>query len=130
MTTNKITLLSIIFAAVLIFGAVFLVGNDDSTGEEGNNVSIVDGKQIITINAKGGYAPRKTSAKADVSTVIKMDTKGTFDCSSALVIPSLGYRKNLPPAGETLIDLPPQKAGSKLQGLCAMGMYSFSIEFN
>lgn len=104
--------------------------NSDINSEQNvNNVSIVDGKQIIEIRAKGGYSPRTTTAKADIPTVIKIDTKATFDCSSALVIPSLSYRKNLPLTGETLIDLPPQKAGSKLQGLCAMGMYNFLINF-
>jgi len=95
-----------------------------------NNVNIVDGKQVIEINAKGGYSPRITTAKAGIPTVIKMKTNGSFDCSSALVIPSLDYRNNLPLSGETLIDVPAQKAGTKLQGLCAMGMYNFLIEFN
>ena len=130
MTTNKTTVISIIFAAVLIAGAIFLTGNKNPAGDGGSNVNIIDGKQIITISAKGGYAPRVTTAKADMPTVIKIDTKGTFDCSLALVIPSLGYRNNLPPSGETLIDIAPQKAGTKLQGLCAMGMYSFLINFN
>ncbi len=131
MITNKTTFISILFAAILIVGAVFLAGNNKNlTAEEGNNVSIIDDKQIITINAKGGYSPRTTTAKADMPTVIKMKTNGSFDCSSALVIPSLGYRNNLPMSGETLIDVSPQKADTKLQGLCAMGMYNFSIEFN
>ena len=133
MKKNKTTLISILFVVVLIIGAIiFTSNNKGSTGNisEGNNVSIVDGKQIITISAKGGYSPRTTIAKADMPTVIKVDTKSTFDCSSALAIPSLGYRNNLPPSGETLIDVSPQKAGTKLQGICAMGMYNFSIDFN
>jgi len=95
-----------------------------------SNVSMVDGKQIITINAKGGYSPKLTTAKAGIPTVIKMETQGTFDCSSAITIPSLGYRNNLPPSGETLIDVLPQNTGTTLQGLCSMGMYNFSINFN
>ena len=91
---------------------------------------MVDGKQIIMISAKGGYSPKVTTAKADMPTVIKMDTQGTFDCSSALTIPSIGYRNNLPPSGETAIDVSPQKAGTTVRGLCAMGMYNFSINFN
>ena len=91
---------------------------------------MVDGKQIITINAKGGYSPKLTTAKAVMPTVINMKTQGTFDCSSALTIPSLGISKNLPPTGETLIDVPPQNAGTTLQGHCSMGMYNFAINFN
>lgn len=133
-TKNNATYISIAIVIFLIVGAIFLTGknngsNSQSQGDN-NNVSVVDGKQIITINAKGGYTPRSTLAKAGIPTVIKMVTSGSFDCSSALSIPSLGYRKNLPPSGETLIDVPTQNAGSKLQGICAMGMYNFSIDFN
>lgn len=126
----KTIIFSILVAVILIAGAVLLTGG--SNGEKGsvNNVSVVGGKQIIEINAKGGYYPKVTVAKAGIPTTIKMATSGTFDCSSALVIPSLNYRTNLLPKGETLIDVPPQKAGTKLQGLCAMGMYSFLIDFN
>jgi plastocyanin domain-containing protein len=61
---------------------------------------------------------------------IKMETEGTFDCSSAISIPSLGYRANLPASGETSIDVPAQQAGTNMRGLCAMGMYNFQIQFN
>jgi len=132
---TKITAISIFAAAILIGGIIIFIGwdsnlSDTASSQTINNVSMLDGKQIITISAKGGYLPRVTTAKADIPTIIKVDTRGTFDCSSALVIPSLGYRKNLPPSGETLIDVPPQKIGASLQGLCAMGMYNFSINFN
>ena len=131
---TKTTTISILVAAVLIGGAImFSGGNKNQTiGTEvaANNVSVVDGKQIITINAKGSYSPKVTTAKAGMPTVIKMNTQGTFDCTSALIIPSLGYRNNLPPSGETLIDVPPQKPGATLEGLCAMGMYGFSVNFN
>mgnify|MGYP001576208060 FL=1 len=131
----KTTVISIVVAGVLIGGAIMLAGGNRNPGttagaELANNVSIVDGKQIITINAKGGYSPRVTTAKAGLPTVIKVDTQGTFDCSSALTIPSIGYQKNLPPSGVTDIEIPPQKASSKLQGLCAMGMYNFAVNFN
>lgn len=130
MKNNKTIYISIIFVLILIWGAIFLSGNNKNLDDNINNVSIVDGKQIIEINAKGGYFPRVTKAQANIPTVIKMKTKSNFDCSSALVIPSLNYRNNLPLSGETLIDVPAQKSGAKLQGLCAMGMYNFSIEFN
>ncbi len=129
MKNNKAIYISIIFILVLIWGAIFLSKGNNNPGNI-NNVSVVDGEQIIEINAKGGYSPRITAAKAGIPTVIKMKTSGSFDCSSALVIPSLNYRNNLSPSDETLIDVPAQKPGAKLQGLCAMGMYSFSIEFN
>ena len=129
----KATAISILFATVIIGGAIMLSGgngSNDTASQNADNVSVVDGKQIITINAKGSYSPRVTTAKAGVPTVIKVATNGTFDCTSALTIPSLGYRNNLPPSGETLIDIPPQKAGTTMRGLCAMGMYNFAVDFN
>lgn len=127
---NKAIYISIIFVILLIMGVIFLTKNNGGLEDNINNVSIVDGKQIIEIKAKGGYFPRKTNAKADIPTVLKVKTQSNFDCSSALVIPSLNYRTNLPLTGETLVDAGTQKAGTKLQGLCAMGMYYFVIEFN
>lgn len=133
----KTTIISIAAAGILIAAAIMLTakGNGAAMGtanepQPANNVSIVDGKQIITISAKGGYSPKVTTAKAGLPTVIQVDTNGTFDCSSAIAIPALGYRKNLPPSGQTSIEVPAQVAGSKLQGLCAMGMYNFAVNFN
>ncbi len=123
----------IIIVAILIGGLILISGQnfskDDSDSSENGNVSVVDGKQIIVINAKGGYSPRTTVAKAGLPTVVRIETNSTFDCSSALVIPSMDYRKNLPPSGETNIDVVPQEAGAVLNGLCAMGMYNFQIIF-
>lgn len=130
---QKITL-AIMVSVIVIVVAIFFVGRNNNAGnsapaEIANNVTVVDGKQIIEISAKGGYSPKVSTAKAGLPTVVKVTTKATFDCSSALTIPSLNYRKNLPPSGETTIDLPAQAAGSTLQGICAMGMYNFSIKF-
>ena len=128
----KLTVASIILALIFIGGAIIFARNGakTDTAVSQNNVSVADGKQIIEIDAKGGYSPSVTIAKANIPTVIKVKTQGTFDCSSALVIQSIGYRANLPPSGETLIEVPPQEAGSTLRGMCAMGMYNFSIKFN
>ena len=129
----KSIIISIIVVFVLIGGALFFVtqnnGGDSPQGSV-NNVSVVDGKQIIEIDAKGGYSPQITSAKADIETIIKVNTKGTFDCSAALTIPTLNYRTTLQPSGVTEIEVPPQKVGTTLQGLCGMGMYNFKVQFN
>lgn len=119
-----------IFVAAVVTGAILFSGGKQDSSATSDNIKIVDGKQIITINAKGGYTPRETIAKANMPTVIKVDTKGTFDCSSALVIPKLDFRKNLPPSGETLVDVPAQQPGTSIRGLCSMGMFSFNIKFN
>jgi len=128
----KATSISIIVAGLLIGGAILLVssGKTSESNTKAENVSVVDGKQIIEIGAKGGYAPKVSSAKADIPTILRVQTRGTFDCSSALTITSIGYRANLPPSGVTEIEVPAQKSGATLQGLCAMGMYNFKVQFN
>ncbi len=98
------------------------------TPNDGTNVTIVDGKQIIEISAKGGYSPIKTTAKANIPTILRVSTNGTFDCSSAVRVPSLGISQNLPPSGTTDIDLGSPKV-SVLEGTCGMGMYPFQIDF-
>ena len=126
----KATIISIIAAIVLIGGAFVLTRDGDTTPQvaNANNVSIVDGKQIIEISAKGGYQPRKSIAKAGIPTVIRFDTKGTFDCSSSVRIPSMNISKNLPQTGSTDIDIGSQEVAT-LQGTCGMGMYPFEVEF-
>ncbi len=128
---NRITLSIIAGLVILGTSALIAKGNLADKEEIVSSVStIVDGKQIVEINAKGGYSPRITSAKADIPTILRVNTRATFDCSSAITIPSIGYRATLPPSGVTEIEIPPQKAGSTLQGLCSMGMYNFQIRFN
>jgi len=119
--------------AVILVGTAGMVLAQDKAGEVASlpkNVTIVDGKQIVEILAKGTYMPRLTAAKANIPTTLKVYTLGTFDCTLALTIPSLGYRTILPRTGETLIELPAQKEGAILQGLCGMAMYNFLVMFN
>jgi len=123
----RVTTITIIVAVVLIGGAIF-ISNSGSESGGGNNVTIIDGKQVIDLRAKGGYNPKKSTAKAGVPTILKVNTNGTFDCSSAFRIPSMGIAKNLPPTGTTEIDLGNPKVGV-LQGTCGMGMYPFEIDF-
>ena len=93
-----------------------------------SNTEIKDGVQYITIDVKGGYSPRLTTAKAGIPTKLIMKTDGTYDCSSALVIRSIDYQKILPKTGEEVIDLGAPKSGP-LQGMCGMGMYNFEVNF-
>lgn len=125
------TLVLLVLAPLLLFIAILIVlrSGAPATPPNGSNVAMIDGKQVIRIDAKGGYAPRESVASANTPTAINVRTNGTFDCSTALVLPRLGIKKSLPPSGDTMIDIPPQPAGTTLQGLCAMGMYSFSVKF-
>ena len=127
----KATIISVAVALVLIGGSFVFSKSGTGTEQitEGNNVSIVDGKQIIDLRAKGGYSPRRSIAKAGIPTILRLSTNGTFDCSSSIRIPSMNITKNLPNSGTTDIDLGnPQVA--TINGSCGMGMYPFEIIFN
>ncbi len=126
----KAIVMAVIVAFVFIGGASMLTRKSDVAERvvNVNNVSIVDGKQIIEISAKGGYQPQKSIAKAGIPTIIRFDTNGTFDCSSSVRIPSMNISKNLPQAGSTDIDIGVQQV-TILQGTCGMGMYPFEVDF-
>lgn len=126
----KTTIIPLAIAALFIAGAIVLTsgGGAPSDVAFANNVSIENGQQIIEIRAKGGYQPRKSTAKANIPTIIRFDTSGTFDCSAAVRIPSMNISQILPQSGTTDIDIGSVGFGT-LQGTCGMGMYPFEIEF-
>ncbi len=119
---------SILIAAFVIGGAVMFASKGEPVAQAAN-VRMEGETQVIEIDAKGGYAPKLSTARADVPTVLRVKTSGTYDCSAAIRIPSLGYSTTMEPSGVTEVTVPPQKIGSTLQGVCAMGMYSFQVTF-
>ncbi len=133
---NKTASIVLTLALVIGLGIVFLGGptsnNDRATTstQSAQNVEIKNGIQYITIDAKAGYSPKVSTAKAGVPTKLVVKTNGTYDCSASLVIRSLGYQKVLPQMGEETIDIGTPKAGEPLQGVCVMGMYNFLINFS
>lgn len=133
MHKNK-TLVAVILSLGIIGMALILTKNDSlekqivTNNVEENNVTMQDGKQIIAINARGGYTPRSSVAKAGIPTIVRFNTSGTFDCSASVRIPSLDISKILPKTGETDIDLGIPVVGP-LSGSCGMGMYPFDITF-
>jgi len=129
--SSKILPISILIAAVIIGGTILLAqggGSQGSASAPANNVSVVDGKQIITLDAKGGYRPGNSAAKAGIPTILRFNTSGTFDCSSAVRIPSMNITRYLPQSGSTDIDIGTPQIGTLL-GTCGMGMYRFQIDF-
>lgn len=120
-----------ILTGLVIIGGLFWLATSSSaptTSAPANNVRIVDGRQIITLKARGGYQPRISQAKAGLPTTLRFETSGTFDCSASVRIPSLNVYKFLPQTGSTDIDLGTPATG-QLQGSCGMGMYPFSLDF-
>ena len=129
---TKIIVILILVGATLVSGGILFYGsNKNQTAKVTpfvNNVSIANGKQIIEIYAKGGYYPRKSVAKAGIPTILRFNTRGTFDCSSSVRIASMNISKILPPTGSTDINMDNPKVGI-FQGTCGMGMYSFEVDF-
>jgi plastocyanin domain-containing protein len=139
--------ISIIITIPLVIGLGFIfiksgtkpTGNNNTVSNSGSqnsspvsveNSVIKDGIQYITIDAKGGYSPRSSNAKAGIPTKLIVKTNGTYDCSASLVIRSLGFQKILAQTGEEVIDIGTPKAGVPLQGVCGMGMYNFLVNFS
>ncbi len=123
---NKIASIIVTLGLIITLIIIF-TGKPNS--ESVQNVEIKDGIQYITINARGGYFPNVSSAKAGIPTKLIVKTGGTYDCSASLVINSVGFQNILPQTGETEIDLGKPEAGKPIQGVCGMGMYNFLINF-
>ena len=124
---NKIASIILTLGLVVAIGIVFWGGKENS--ESVQNVEIKDGVQYVTIDAKGGYSPRLSTAKAGIPTKLIVKTDGTYDCSSSLVVRAAKFQKLLPQTGETEIDLGIPEAGVPIEGVCGMGMYSFNVNF-
>ncbi len=129
---NKTALIIVTIGLLVGIGVIFFGGsnNTENTLNNKQNIEIKDGIQYITIHAKGGYSPKVSLAKADIPTKLVVTTNGTYDCSVALVIKSIGYQRVLKQTGEEIIDLGLPQAGTEFRGTCSMGMYNFKINFD
>ncbi|HEY4515335.1 MAG TPA: cupredoxin domain-containing protein [Candidatus Paceibacterota bacterium] len=126
----KNTIIAVVVAGLVIWLAISYSGNTSSpTVALANNVYLESGKQIVEIEARGGYTPAVSTASSSIPTILRMKTNGTFDCSSFVVIPVLNVQKILPQTGITDIDLGTPSSGT-LNGTCTMGMYRFVINFD
>jgi uncharacterized protein len=125
----KNTIIAVVGAVLIIWLAVAYSGSKSPTQvADGSNVYLENGKQIVEIQARGGYFPGESVASSSIPTILRVKTTGTFDCSSFLVVPSMNLSRTLPQTGITDIDLGVPSIG-KLSGTCSMGMYRFAISF-
>lgn len=135
MNTQNNNLLYIITTVLILAIIGFIVVNSSKDSSKTaannsvNNIEYKDDIQYITIKADNGYSPSKTVAKANTRSKLVVVTEDTYDCSIALMIRSIGYQKVLASTAREEIDLSVPKAGQTVQGVCAMGMYSFKIKF-
>lgn len=126
---NKTGLIIISIALLFALGIIFS-GDLFRTNGTVQNVEIKNGVQYVSIDARGGYFPAISNAKAGIPTKLIINTNGTYDCSVALVIRQIGYQKILPETGKTEIDIGISQKEESLEGVCSMGMYNFVVEFN
>ena len=115
----------------LVFAVIFFTTRDHNTPSTSDRteVRLENGVQIIDVTAKGGYTPSFIKAQADLPTELHITTNGTYDCSSSLRIPALGYESLLKPTGTEIVSVPADRANGVLKGTCAMGMYTFDVAF-
>ena len=115
---------------ILLIGLGMWIGSNSSSNTSNTSSQRDDGKQVINIMAKGGYKPTSINAKADTDSVLRITTNKSYDCSSEIIIRAINYTKVLPPTGVTEVNIPAQKSGSSITGVCSMGMYQFNIKFS
>lgn len=84
--------------------------------------------EVIIQALDRGYAPTTLHAPAGQPVTLAVVTNSTYGCTRAFVIPSLRIQRILPETGTTMIELPPQPAGT-LRFTCSMGMYGGQIQF-
>jgi plastocyanin domain-containing protein len=130
MKNMKGTIISVVFSLLVVGVALFANFPKGSSTELAHNVSMEGDTQIVAIKATGGYQPRVSEAKAGIPTVLRVETNGTYDCSASLSVPDANFRGFLKPTGIEEIKLSPQKVGAVVKGICSMGMYNFSVNFN
>jgi plastocyanin domain-containing protein len=109
----------------LIF--VYRAGGSVDTAGPPTSAKVENGVQIVDLVAKGGYSPRTIQVQPNLPIKLKVETKNTFDCSSAFQIPSLKIAKSLPANGTTEFDIPALSPGQSLEGNCSMYMYKFTL---
>lgn len=125
-----------IFTTVLLILGIIWIISGPTLGDRGaggaSEASATlneSGEQVVNIFARGGFSPKSVSATQGVATILNVETKGTYDCSSVLSIPKLDYYQNLKPTGIETIAIPAEKATGTIDVLCGMGMYRSEIIF-
>lgn len=90
-------------------------------------VSVVDGKQTVTITARtGSYSPDNVEVKSGVQTTLVVRSADAQGCVRSFVIPDRNVSEVLPVKGDTTIDLGVLQPGT-LPYSCGMGMYTGTI---
>ncbi len=114
---------------IISLGIIFFVITSDNSGTVAGTSFVKDGTQEATIKVKAGYTPNEITLKAGIPSVVKFETKNTYDCSLQLNIPKINFSRTLPSTGSTEVEIASQEAGSEITGSCGMRMYGFKLKF-
>jgi sulfite exporter TauE/SafE len=112
------------------FSANAIIQSLQSETAASTNQAYLATSNVVRINVQNsGYSPNNIIASAGQAIALHMVTQNTYSCARAFVIPSLNFMKVLPDTGDTVINLPAQAKGSRLDFTCSMGMYNGVIQF-
>jgi len=99
--------------------AVSLGGNSLDIGE---NVQIIDGKQIVEMAVEGlDYYPHKFTVLQGIPVEWRIDGTKAEGCAQVVTVPKLGITEFLPRQGIKTIEFLPEKIGT-IPFSCTMGM--------
>jgi sulfite exporter TauE/SafE len=76
-----------------------------------------------------GYNPREVKAIANQEFTLNLITENTTSCSRAFVIPAFNFSVVLPSSGVQSVKIPAQPAGTRVEFMCSMGMFTGEIVF-
>lgn len=100
------------------------------TAAGGNSSAAPAGGKVAQINVEnGGYSPEVLTLPANQEIELHLVSNGTRSCSRAFVIPALDIQALLPETGEKVVTIPAQAAGTSIDFMCSMGMYTGVMQF-
>jgi uncharacterized protein len=84
----------------------------------------------INLNVtNSGYNPREVRASANQELSLNLITDNTTSCTRAFVIPAFNFSVVLPTSGVQSVKIPAQPAGTRVEFMCSMGMFTGEIVF-
>jgi sulfite exporter TauE/SafE len=104
-------------------------GPSSNVSAAGSSVPL-EGGNVAKINATNiGYSPYNLILPANQLIELHLVTNKTIACTRAFVIPAMNIQEILPATGERIVNIPAQAAGTTMDFMCSMGMYTGLIEF-
>lgn len=104
-------------------------GTGSDINAAGSSVPTVGGN-VAQINVlTSGYSPNNLLLPANQPIELHLVTNKTISCTRAFVIPAMNIQEILPATGEKIVNIPAQAAGTTLDFMCSMGMYTGLIQF-